>query len=98
IWGGYVWGGVKDDVAWIWRNEFDARRVLGICRSTFFVKRGTSWHRFDELHIEKGYDNKTITRLLREANFSVRGLYRCFHYRPPTRRTTRVCVVAQRRR
>ena len=97
IWGGYIWGGVRDDFAWIWRNEFEPRRCLGICRSTFFVRQGRTWRRFDEMHVERGYDNAVITDRLRRAGFIVRGLYRCFGYQPPSRRTTRICVAAQYR-
>jgi len=96
IWGSQIWGGVENDLAWIWRNSYDRQKGLAELTATFFVKSGRHWQRFDELHVEKGYSNRTIRRLLREVGFEVKGLYRCLTFEKPTSKTYRICVVAQR--
>jgi len=96
IWGSQIWGGVENDLAWLWRNSYDREKGSAELAATFFVKSGSHWQRFDELHIEKGYGNRIIRRLLREVGFEVKGLYRCLTFEKPTRRTYRICVVAKR--
>lgn len=97
IWGSNFWGGAKKEIAWIWRNEFDEERARGICKATFFVKEGKHWKRFDETHVEQGYDNRVLLHLLKDSGFAVRGFYRCLSFAAVTKTTARICVVAQRR-
>lgn len=97
IWGSNVWGGVRDELCWVWRNKYDSKKVMAECRTTFFIKSGRTWKRFDELHVEKGYSNSEIKRSLRQAGFVIRGYYRCMTYSKPTAGTMRICVVAQRK-
>ncbi len=96
IWGERIWGGVKKDLAWIWRNRHREQQQIAECATTFFVKSGKHWKRFDELHVEKAYDNSEIKRLLRESGFTVKGFYRCFSFTRPTARTCRICAVVRR--
>jgi len=96
LWGSQIWGGVKDDLAWIWRNRYYENECCAECTTTFFIKSGKHWKRFDELHSEKAYDNREVRRWLREAGYTVKGFYRCFSFAKPTARTCRICVVARR--
>jgi ubiquinone/menaquinone biosynthesis C-methylase UbiE len=96
IWGSQTWGGARNDLAWIWRNSFDRESGLAELATTFFVKSGHYWQRFDELHIEKGYSNRTVRRLLCDVGFEVKGLNKCLTFEKPTKKTYRICVVAKR--
>lgn len=96
IWDGNSWGDAQKDLAWIWVNKSFEERNMAECRTTFFVKQGKHWKRFDELHVERGYANSVIKQSLRNAGFRLRGYYRCFSFRKPTARTTRICAIADR--
>lgn len=96
IWDSQVWGGVKDDVAWIFRNRHDEANNEADCMATFFVKRGKLWERFDETHTERAYPHPVMKRILRAAGFTIRGYYRCFSQARVTEKTDRICVVARR--
>lgn len=93
LWGGEVYAGARDDFAWVWSNSYHEKTMSATCRATFFVKREKLWERFDETHIERAYDNKTVLRLLREVGFQVKGLYRCFSFEKPKKGTYRICGV-----
>ena len=96
LWGDVVYSGVRDDLAWIWRNEYDeTKKSADIC-ATFFVKKGRGWERFDEVHTERAYENGVIKRLLKEAGLQIKGFYRCYTFERPTRKTNRIAVVAKR--
>ncbi len=97
VWSANVYADARDEIAWIWRNEYHAKTKSATLRTTFFTKKGTSWERFDETHIEFGYSNTVIRKLLKSAGFKIHGLFKCFTFRPADRETYRICVVAQKR-
>jgi ubiquinone/menaquinone biosynthesis C-methylase UbiE len=96
IWGGQVYADARDDLAWVWKNTYHEKTRSATCHTTFFIKRGKSWERFDEEHVERAYDNATLIRLLREAGFQIKGFYRCFGFVKPKKGTYRICGVARK--
>ena len=97
IWGGHVYADSRDDLAWIWKNDFDPRTARATCLTTTFVREGSSWRRFDENHTEAAYSNTRIKHLLKEAGFRVKEFYECYRFTRPNRDTLRICAVAQRK-
>ena len=95
IWDEQTYAGVKDEMAWVWRNEYDAKKKQATCFATFFNKQGKLYERFDEAHVETAYRNTTIKRLLKESGFVVRGFYDCLTFEKPTKNAYRICAVAQ---
>jgi hypothetical protein len=88
--------GVKEDVAWIFRNSLESTADSADLMLTFFVKHGKHWQRFDEIHRERAYANHVIKVGLRDAGFVVKAVYRCLSFEKPTRKTMRVCFAAKR--
>ena len=87
---------LKDDIGIIWQSTYNPLTKSATLFATFFVKEGRHWIRFDEVHIEAGYSNAEIKRLLKAAGFRVRGLYDCRTMERPNRETNRIVVVAQK--
>jgi SAM-dependent methyltransferase len=96
IWGAQVYAGVRDDIGWVFRNDHFPTKNTADCHVTFFVKHGIHWERFDETHTERGYSDRVIRSLLRQAGFTVKGYYRCFTFEKPKGTTNRICAVVQR--
>jgi len=97
IWSGHVFADAREELAWVWKSEYQARSRTACLTAATFVKRGDRWDRFDEIHYERAYSNTRIRQLLRSAGFTVRGFYDCYRFTPADRSTLRVCVVARRR-
>ncbi len=97
IWGGQVYAGAQDDLAWIWKNKSYNKTKSATVQTTCFYKVGNEWKRFDELHTEHAYSNTILKKLLREAGFIVKAVYHCGTFDKADKNTTRVCVVAQKR-
>ena len=95
-WSGDTLADVKDDISIIWRSTYSPMSKSATLIATFFVKEGRHWIRFDEEHVEAGYSNAEIRRLLKASGFRVRGLYDCRTMERPSRETNRVVVVAQK--
>jgi SAM-dependent methyltransferase len=96
LWGGQVYAGTMDDIAWVWRNNYLKGRHAAECHTTCFVRKGKLWERFDETHVERAYPNEKIASMLEAVGFHIRGFYRCHTFRKPTTNTYRICGVAQR--
>jgi len=96
IWGSQVFANVTDDLAWIWKNNYNKKDTSATLKTTFFKKKGRLWERFDETHIEKAYENQTIKKLLKESGFHIKGFYRCFSFAQPTTKTYRICGIVKK--
>ncbi len=96
LWSSQIWGQVRDDVAWLFRNEYFEYDDSANLYATFFVKKGKSWQRFDEKHTERGYPDAQIRAMLIDVGFDVKGFYRCFTFRKSGPKTNRIAVVVQR--
>jgi SAM-dependent methyltransferase len=96
LWDDSIHADVRDNLAWVWKLDHFPKTRSSACYATFFVKRGRTWERFDEVHYEYGYTNGTIRRLLREVGFEVKGFYDCGTFRKPTSGTSRICAVAKK--
>ena len=97
VWGNTYWGGTLKDLCWLFKNSYDHTNKLGMVNVTLFVRKGKCWQRFDETHIERGYPNAVIRRLLTDAGFSVKAIFKCFTFDKATEKSNRICVVARRK-
>ncbi|MDF1543934.1 MAG: class I SAM-dependent methyltransferase [bacterium] len=98
LWDGQVYAGEKEGIAWIWRNEYDAKKERAHVHATFFEEqRNGKWERFEEVHTERAYSNPLLKKLLREVGFAVKGYYRCYQFASVARDTYRICAVVQKR-
>ena len=88
--------GVRDDMAWLFRDRKTDRSDTVDFLLTFFIKKGRHWMRFDEVHRERGYATSKIKRWLKSAGFQVMGCYRCFGFESPEPTTKRICMAARR--
>lgn len=96
LWDEHINAGVKSDMGWIWRNEYDPKTKCGACYATFFRKKGKLYERFDETHNEYGYSNSIIKKLLKDSGFTVKGFYHCRKFIKPHKDTFRICAVARK--
>lgn len=97
IWGGQVYAGSQEDLAWIWRNEYNPKTKSATVEITCFYKKGKDWKRFDELHTERAYSNATLKKLLKETGFIVKGAFYCGTFDKVDKGSTRVCIVAKKK-
>jgi predicted TPR repeat methyltransferase len=96
LWGGQVYAGAMDEIAWIWQNNYIQRRHAAECQTTCFVRKGKLWERFDEIHLERAYPNEQIAAMLAAVGFEEVELFKCHTFRRPTKSTYRICGVARK--
>lgn len=69
ILGNNIYSFDNDDIVYIWENVFEDDIVDMYL--TFFVREGKLYRRFDELHSERAYSEKTIEDELNKCGFSI---------------------------
>jgi len=78
----------------VWRNSFSKKDRILTLHLTLFVKKNSTWHRIDEIHKEKGYNEEEIRYGLKTLGFEVIDTFRCFEHSRPDRFTKRVLYIA----
>ncbi|KDR93888.1 Ubiquinone/menaquinone biosynthesis C-methylase UbiE [Peptoclostridium litorale DSM 5388] len=61
---------VDEDTAYIWENYYDEDLKTVDMELTFFVRENSGlYRRFDELHVQRVYENEEILKMLQSAGF-----------------------------
>jgi SAM-dependent methyltransferase len=89
--------GCTDHHAWVWPTWYDEKSKIAHLDAVFFIKKGKTWERYQEHHMERAYPNTVLKRLLRQSGLEVRHLYHCLKFRRPTAKSDRICLVAQKK-
>jgi len=96
LWGSQVYADETDDMAWIWKNCYYPKIKQAEVRATFFVRKRKTWHRFDEIHAERGYTATEMKKTLSATGFKVVNVYDCLRFVKPDRQSMRLAVVARK--
>ncbi|MBN4072293.1 class I SAM-dependent methyltransferase [bacterium AH-315-F03] len=98
LWGTQVFADERDDIAWIWKNQYNPQKNMASARVIFFERQAKSdnWRRFEETHTERAYNIGTVRKLLRESGFDCKAAYRCFTFVTAKEKDDRICFVARR--
>jgi len=86
----------NDDYAYIWQNLYSKKEQ--VCRTTltFFIKDGDLFRRFEELHVQRIFDNGLIKKMLKQCGYEVLGMYDMYTFNRPGLFSDRVNFVARR--
>lgn len=88
----------KDDVFYVWQNDFNEKDNLANFYLTFFINNSKNEYiRFDEDHVEKAYTMGEITELLRKANLHHIGCYEDFTFNEPSHKAERIHFVVKKK-
>ncbi len=85
----------SDDIYYTWENDYTAEERLCDFYLTFFVKHGSQYERFDEMHTERCYSDEEICRALKKNGFSVRKKYNGFTNSEARHNSERIFYVCE---
>lgn len=87
----------KDNIFYIWQNEFNEENNLSNFYLTFFINsKNNEYFRFDEEHVERAYKISEIKELLNKANFHNITCYGDFTFNEPSDKTERIHFIAKK--
>jgi len=95
-WDGETYFTDSDDLAVIFKGEYDARRQRTSVVVTCFQRVNDLYQKIVEHHMEQAYPREQIATLLTDAGFQVEASYRCLTFQEPDSATPRIMWVARR--
>lgn len=84
------------DLAVIWDYSWDREIRLATLEVTVFQKKGGVYHKFKEVHKERGYDPKSVAKALKRTGLEILDRFRCLCFDKPRRDTQRVMYICRR--
>lgn len=86
----------KDDIYYVWENDFDEQQSTCEFYLTFFIKEDGSYRRFDEKHIQRAYRVEYIKKTLKDVGFTKVKEYEGFAFDLPNVNSERVNFVVKK--
>jgi SAM-dependent methyltransferase len=96
IWGCDTYFGESPNVSIAMQNTYDPVQSMATLTITGFVRHGDLYERFQEEHVQRGYNPPEIATALTTAGLRVLAQYECFSFDAPSPTSQRVLYVAQR--
>ncbi len=87
---------IEDDYAYIWENEFDANNRILEMNLTFFVREGSLYRRFSEVHRQRAHTETELTDSLLQSGFTVLGVFDSFSRNPVRCDSERIQFIAKK--
>ena len=81
------------DVFYSWQNRYIPKYNLSDMLLNFFVKEGRGYTRFEERHLQRGWSEKQIKKMLKIAGFSDICVYNELTFNEPTADSERLVFV-----
>lgn len=95
VWGNNTFAEDRGNIAYIWQNEYEPVTRTGTLTASFFVKSGTLYEKFTEVHVERAYMINEVRALLTKAKLTVLNVLRP-NGKPADETATRHFYVARR--
>ncbi|MBR1507722.1 MAG: class I SAM-dependent methyltransferase [Eubacterium sp.] len=88
---------VRDDVAFIWENEYDPEERINSLYLTLFLREDKDeyYRRYDELHLQRGYDLSEIKKCIELSGLVFEAAFDAFTREEPKSDSERIYVVAR---
>ncbi len=84
----------REDVFYVWENDYDEENNTCEFFITFFIKEQGLYKRFDEIHIERAYTFYEIENALKKSGFSILNVFNGYSNEPLTSETERLVFLA----
>lgn len=86
----------REEGSFIWENYFDEEAGINEYDLTLFIREASGLYRkYEETHVQRGYDLATVRHLLQQAGMEYVGAYDAFTKDAPREDSERVYVIAR---
>lgn len=83
------------NIFYTWQNRYIKRRNISDMLLTFFVKRGKTYRRFEERHLQRAYSENELRIMLKNAGFSQVDTYDELTFNKPRPDSGRIVFVCR---
>ena len=86
----------RDEVSYIWENTwYEEERINEYDLTLFLKEEGDTYRRFDEVHVQKGYEPERVKQLLEKAGLKVESVTDAYTGKPLSEDSERVLFTAR---
>jgi len=86
----------RNDVSFIWYNEYDEKTRMNVIDLSLFVReRGNAYKKYQEIHEQRAYDPDRIRKLLCESGLIVEGAFDGYTFDPADGTSERILYIAR---
>ena len=86
----------REDVSFIWYNEYDRDLHQNTIDLSVFVREeGDLFRKYSEIHVQKGYTCSRIIRLIRESGLELIGAFDGYTPKPAHEKSERIVFIAE---
>ena len=86
----------RDDVSFIWENDFDIETGRNTCFLNLFMKRADDlYERYQELHLQQSYEAEDIKKLLMRQGFTCPETYDGYGRAPAAPESERILFLCR---
>ena len=83
------------DVFYSWQNRFMRKHNLSDMLLNFFVRNGDTYDRFEERHLQRGWSEEELTKMLKKAGFTEISVYDELKFIAPNPESARLVFVCK---
>ena len=83
------------DIFYSWQNEYHEKYNLSDMLLNFFVREGDMYRRFEERHLQRGWSEAQLEKMLKDAGFTDIAVYDELTENPPRPDSERVVFVCR---
>jgi 2-polyprenyl-3-methyl-5-hydroxy-6-metoxy-1,4-benzoquinol methylase len=91
--GNNVFYEIGDEITYIWQNSYEERKKLCTFDLTFFIRKGSSYSRYDEVHHERAYSADELLQMAKKAGLEQLGIFHEFTCQNPDETSQRIFFV-----
>lgn len=86
----------REEGSFIWDNCYDSQEKINEYQLTIFLPEEDGLYRkYEELHLQKGYPQETVQRLIETSGMEFAGAYDAFTSAAPGKSSERICYIAR---
>jgi len=86
----------EEDMTLIWESGYAKESKIWTIKLTAFAREGNTYHKFTEIHQEKGYHPAEIVTTLSDTGFNMLGSFNAFSFEPADNSSVRHFYVARK--
>lgn len=95
--GSAFFGEERDEVAYLWQNQYDEEENIILMDLTFFVRREDDlYERFTEQHEQRAHTKEEILEWLAQCGFTDMAVYGDRNFTPPAPNCERIHFIAKK--
>ncbi|NLL71379.1 MAG: class I SAM-dependent methyltransferase [Epulopiscium sp.] len=97
ILGSHIFSDAKENMAYIWENNYDEEEQINEYAVNFFIQQEDSvlYERFEEIHYQKAYSIQKVSTFLSEVGLELVATYDAFTFQPPSKDSERIYFIAK---